>query len=113
MKASLSEMLTLITPTPSLRRPTLCVPAFAWLGRAIVTTPGVPPKTHNLIYLLNRIDLKPDEDRGKIITRLSEANIATRYPDDIDRMRSIYTVEITTQILREAKGVLEWIKQQL
>ena len=72
-----------------------------------------PPKTHNLIYLLNKIGLRPDEDRGRIITRLNEANIATRYPDDIDKLQSNYTKEITAQILTQAKEALEWIKQQL
>ena len=72
-----------------------------------------PPKTHNLIYMLNKIGLRPDEDRGRVITRLNEANIATRYPDDIDKLQSNYTKEITTQILTQAKEVLEWIKQQL
>ena len=72
-----------------------------------------PPKTHNLIYLLNKIGLRPDENRGRVITRLNEANIATRYPDDIDKLQSDYTKEITAQILTQAKGALEWIKQQL
>ena len=72
-----------------------------------------PPKTHNLIYLLNKTGLKPDDDRGRIIARLNEANIATRYPDDIDKLQSNYTIEITTRVLAEAKEVLEWIKQQL
>lgn len=72
-----------------------------------------PPKTHNLIYLLNKIGLRPDEDRGRVITRLNEANIATRYPDDIDKLQSNYTKEITAQILTQAKEALEWIKQQL
>ena len=72
-----------------------------------------PPKTHNLIYLLNKIGLRPDEGRGRVITRLNEANIATRYPDDIDKLQSNYTKEITAQILTQAKEALEWIKQQL
>jgi HEPN domain-containing protein len=71
-----------------------------------------PPKTHNLIYLLSKTGVKPDEDRGRIIARLNEANIATRYPDDIDRLQSNYTPEITMRILAQAKEVLEWIKQQ-
>ena len=73
----------------------------------------IPPKTHNLIYLLNKIGLRPDEDRGRVITRLNEANIATRYPDDIDKLQSNYTQEITTKILAQAKEVFAWLKQQL
>lgn len=71
-----------------------------------------PPKTHNLIYLLNRIALKPEESIGRVITKLNEANTATRYPDDIDALQSNYTQEITAQILAQTKEILEWIKAQ-
>jgi len=71
-----------------------------------------PPKTHNLVYLMNKIGLKADQDKAKVIVRLNEANITTRYPDDIDKLKSVYTEEITRKILTEAKEILEWIKQQ-
>jgi HEPN domain-containing protein len=71
-----------------------------------------PPKTHNLIYLLDRIGLRPDQDKGSVIARLNEASIVTRYPDDIDRLQSNYTQEITTQILVQTKEILEWIRAQ-
>ncbi len=71
-----------------------------------------PPKTHNLAFLLNRIGLRPDDDRSKVIAILNEANIATRYPDDIDKLQSKYTPEIASQILAGTKEILEWIKAQ-
>ena len=71
-----------------------------------------PPKTHNLIYLVNKVGLKPDADRSGVITRLNEASIATRYPDDVERLQSNYTQEIAVRILAQAKETLEWIKQQ-
>jgi hypothetical protein len=48
----------------------------------------------------------------KIHEWLNEANIATRYPDDIDALQGNYTAEITMGILGQAKDVLGWIKQQ-
>ena len=71
-----------------------------------------PPKTHNLVYLMNKSVLRPDRDRARVIATLSEANIATRYPDDIDKLRSNYNGGITTKILAQTKDVLEWIKSQ-
>jgi len=71
-----------------------------------------PPKTHNLMYLVSRIGLKPDPERARAIARLNEANITTRYPDDIDRLRSNYTEEMTARILTQAEETLAWIKQQ-
>jgi HEPN domain-containing protein len=71
-----------------------------------------PPKTHNLIRLLERIGLVPDQDKGRAMTRLNEANVTTRYPDDIDRLQNVYTQETTAQILAQTRRVLEWIKTQ-
>jgi len=33
----------------------------------------VPPKTHNLLYLLKKIQKKPDQDLQKFITKLNTA----------------------------------------
>jgi HEPN domain-containing protein len=71
-----------------------------------------PPKTHNLVYLLSKIGIRPDENIGKIITKLNEASIATRYPDDIDVLQRNYTQAVTKQILSQTKEALEWIKRQ-
>ena len=71
-----------------------------------------PPKTHNLIYLLNKIGVRPEEKIGRVIAKLTEANIATRYPDDIDRLQSHYTQEVATQIVMQTKEVFEWTRAQ-
>jgi HEPN domain-containing protein len=71
-----------------------------------------PPKTHNLIFLLDRIGLRPEPDKGRTITRLNEASVGTRYPDDIDETQRKYTQEITERILTQTKEILEWIKKQ-
>jgi HEPN domain-containing protein len=72
----------------------------------------VPPKTHNLIYLLDKIGIRPDEKTGKIIARLNEANIATRYPEDVDQLQRHFTEAISGQLIAQAKEILEWIKKQ-
>jgi len=72
----------------------------------------VPPKTHNLLFLLEKIGLKPDADKGKFLTRLNEASVGTRYPDDIDKLQSKYTQATTSRILTQTKVTLEWIKKQ-
>jgi HEPN domain-containing protein len=71
-----------------------------------------PPKTHNLIYLLERTGLRPDQDKAGIIARLNEASVTTRYPDDIDRLQGNYTQEIAMRILVQTREILEWIKNQ-
>jgi len=73
----------------------------------------IPPKVHNLIYLINQINISISEDFRKFLVRLNEANIFTRYPDDIEKLKSKYTESITLDILNKSKDIIVWIKQQL
>jgi len=71
-----------------------------------------PPKTHNLVYLLNKVGVKPAETIGRFIIKLNEANVVTRYPEDIDKLQKDYTQAVTAEILTHTRELLEWIKRQ-
>jgi HEPN domain-containing protein len=72
----------------------------------------VPPKTHNLLYLLNKSGKKPEQELEKFVIKLNTARIATRYPDDLERIQSAYTEEVTKDIINKSKDLLKWIKTQ-
>ena len=72
----------------------------------------VPPKTHNLIYLLNKIGNKPEHELEKFIIKLNTASVATRYPDELVKIQAAYTEEVTKTIITKSKDVLTWIKTQ-
>lgn len=69
-----------------------------------------PPKTHNLVYLLNSADIKVPEDKGKFIVKLNEASIATRYPENLETLQRDYTESVVRDIIVNAREVLQWIK---
>jgi len=71
-----------------------------------------PPKTHNLLFLLDKIGLRPGAEKGTFITSLNQANVATRYPEDIDKLQDKYTPQITSRILTQTRETLQWIKKQ-
>jgi HEPN domain-containing protein len=71
-----------------------------------------PPKTHNLVHLLNKMGIKPAETPGRFIIKLNEANVVTRYPEDIDKLHKDYTEVIVKDILIKSKELLQWIKEQ-
>ncbi len=71
-----------------------------------------PPRTHNLVYLMNEVGLKPNEHQARAVATLNGANIATRYPEDIETLRSNYTEAVTARLLGQAKELLAWIKTQ-
>jgi HEPN domain-containing protein len=72
----------------------------------------LPPKTHNLIYLLNKIGLKPPENIARFLVKLNEASVITRYPEDLEKLKSIYTKKVVKDIISESKEALQWIKKQ-
>lgn len=72
----------------------------------------LPPKVHNLIYLLNKIEIKLPEHIGRFLVKLNEASIITRYPDEIDKMQRDFTNPVVKNILSKSREALEWIKVQ-
>jgi HEPN domain-containing protein len=82
-------------------------------GLYIKVLDEVPPKTHNLLYLLNKIGRRPEQELEKFITRLNTASIATRYPDDLARIQAAYTAEVTREMISKSKDVLQWIRTTL
>lgn len=72
----------------------------------------VPPKTHNLIYLLREIEAQPPQVIRDFCAKLSEANIATRYPEDLEKLSKIYTNEVARKIMLQIKETVQWIKTQ-
>ncbi len=72
----------------------------------------VPPKTHNLLYMLNKIGKRPEPELEKFITKLNTASVATRYPDDLAKIQAAYTEGITKDIIIKSKDVLKWLKRQ-
>ena len=70
----------------------------------------IPPKTHSLMYLLNRNELRPPVEIGEFIVELDQVSVATRYPEELAAMSSLYTTELTKEILAKTKEVLKWAK---
>lgn len=71
-----------------------------------------PPKVHNLVSLLNKIALKPPEPLSRFVVKLNEANIATRYPEDLDELQKNYTGQVVKDMILKSKEVLTWIKER-
>ena len=72
----------------------------------------IPPKTHNLLYLLTKIGKKPEPILEKFIIKLNTASVATRYPDELAKLQAAYTETVTKDMITQSKDVLKWIKTQ-
>lgn len=68
-----------------------------------------PPKTHNLLYLVEKIKLRLPEDLHDFIATLNRVSVPTRYPDDLRRILKDYDKKKTKEVLDQSKKVLQWL----
>jgi len=74
-------------------------------------TKEIPPKTHNLILLLNKIALDVPEEHLKTIESLNDISIVTRYPEDIKALVKAFKKDRVGDYLQKTKRVLRWLKK--
>lgn len=74
---------------------------------------SIPPKTHNLIYLLNKAEIVPPEEIGKFLIKINQASVVTRYPEDLATLQRDYTQEVVRELLKKTKETVKWIKNTL
>ena len=71
----------------------------------------LPPKTHNLVYLLEKIGIKAPEHINQFIYSINAESVATRYPEDLQQLLKDYTKEKASEIIKNSKKVLVWLKK--
>ena len=69
-------------------------------------------KSHSLIYLVEKIELKMDNSYYEFIFTLNKISVPTRYPEDLRKLVKAYSLERTYAILNLTKEIQLWIKQQ-
>jgi HEPN domain-containing protein len=73
----------------------------------------VPPKIHNLIFLIETIGLELPDDLFKWLVALNRLCIPTRYPEDLRKMQKDYNKKKTGEITQKTKEILKWLKKEL
>ncbi|OGW51891.1 MAG: hypothetical protein A2Y81_06750 [Nitrospirae bacterium RBG_13_43_8] len=76
-------------------------------------TGKVPPKTHNLRYLVKLGKLEIPEDIFEFLSKLSDVSIPTRYPRDFNQLIESYKREAANEYLDKTKEVFEWLRRLL
>jgi HEPN domain-containing protein len=72
----------------------------------------MPPKVHNLVYLLNKTGTRPEESIGRFLVRLNEASVVTRYPEELAKLQKDFTEVVAKDILSMSEEALKWIRRQ-
>ena len=74
---------------------------------------NVPPRTHNLNFLMSKIPVEADDELKKIMLKINQYNIAGRYPGEIEEMEFRIIEQETNEIFDEMKKLRIWLLNQL
>lgn len=91
----------------------MCHLALEKMLKAHVTevTQSVPPKTHDLIYLVKKSGLVLPQSYLEFIGKINSASVPTRYPEDLQRILVQYPEPIARDYLEKTEEVLQWLRQ--
>ncbi|MDI6839855.1 MAG: HEPN domain-containing protein [bacterium] len=73
----------------------------------------LPPKVHNLIYLVKKIELSLPDNLKEFVTELNRVSIPTRYPEELRVLLKEYNKQKVNDILKNTKEILKWLKKRL
>ncbi|MCL2027810.1 MAG: HEPN domain-containing protein [Bacteroidales bacterium] len=71
-----------------------------------------PPKLHDLMYFIKKLELSFEDTHEDFVAWLNRMAIITRYPEDLRNMIKLFSNEQTDSIYRQTKTVQQWIIQQ-
>jgi len=74
---------------------------------------GLPPKTHNLLFIAEKTGLELPDDISGFLAAMNSVSVETRYPDELQRMRKDYNKTKTKAMLEHSKRLFKWLKGKL
>jgi len=91
----------------------LCHLALEKLLKAHVVelTQAIPPRTHDLIYLVKKGGLEIPQPYLEFIGKINTASIPTRYPEDLQRALSDYPESVARNYLGQTQEIATWLMQ--
>jgi HEPN domain-containing protein len=71
----------------------------------------MPPRTHDLLYLVRELDLAPPRTHLDFIGIINNASVPTRYPEDLCRLVSEYRRRTALSYMARTSRVLTWLRR--
>jgi HEPN domain-containing protein len=81
-------------------------------GLYIIKLKEAPFKTHNLLYLIELINLELPENLFDFVFTLNRVSVLTRYPENLELMLTEYDKNKTKELLEKSKELLKWLKEK-
>jgi len=76
-------------------------------------TENVPPRTHNLIYLLTATPIVLTDDKSEFLLTLNRFQLEGRYPEYLTKMHNICNEQYTKSILDTTNEIRKWLLENL
>ena len=91
----------------------MCHLAIEKTLKAIVSaeTKKIPPKTHDLIYLLNFGKINLPANLLDFIGMINNASIVTRYPEDLSKLISSYPKTVAGKYLTATQEIIRCLRR--
>ncbi|MCK4662269.1 MAG: HEPN domain-containing protein [Bacteroidales bacterium] len=74
---------------------------------------NMPPRTHNLIFILSQTDVILQENISEFLLILNRFQLEGRYPEYMTKMHNICNVEFTKSIIEKTKKLRLWLIEKL
>jgi HEPN domain-containing protein len=81
-------------------------------GLLVKQTGEYPPKSHSLIFFVEKLGLQISDSTYEFIFTLNKISVPTRYPEDLRKLFEEYTKSKTEDILNSTRETQSWMKQQ-
>lgn len=91
----------------------MCHLALEKVFKAIVcaATRKAPPKTHDLIRLMEVGNISLDQEQLDFIGIINNVSVVTRYPEDFSKLLSSYSKNVVLGYLDRTKEIIQCLKR--
>ena len=91
----------------------MCHLAIEKILKAIVgqATQKIPPRTHDLIHLIDLGQIKLADDLLDFIGKINNVSVVTRYPEDFPTLVKSYPKDVTKDYLNKTVEIIQCLKQ--
>lgn len=74
---------------------------------------NIPPKTHNLNFLISQTPLKLDDEQSEFLLNLNRFQLEGRYPEYVTQMHQICNDDFTQKLIDNTEKIKSWLQEKL
>jgi HEPN domain-containing protein len=74
--------------------------------------PEYPPRTHDLLLLVRKLDLALPKRDLRFLGLIADASVPTRYPEDLKGLVKEYPRRTAASFLQRTRRVMKWLRRQ-